>query len=155
MGFTPQFKPEELYISPFISRRVYDEDGNISYQPLERNLNPTGIHLLDEFLLEITAGLDSQATFCHWRGISSAHLSGFVQLLTGLSAKELRLTLALLLADDLLRYTSLTLAQIAIRIGLGTTVNLCYLFQSRYGSTPLDRKRSLRKGGDVGKFRLK
>ena len=31
MGFTPQFKPEELYISPFISRRVYDEDGNISY----------------------------------------------------------------------------------------------------------------------------
>jgi hypothetical protein len=49
--FSPQFSLDELYISPFSAKRYYDLDTcQAHYRPVERNLAPTGVKLMDRFL---------------------------------------------------------------------------------------------------------
>lgn len=48
-----QFTLEQLYISPFTARRRYDEDGNVSWVPLERNTEPTGIWVMCDMGTEV------------------------------------------------------------------------------------------------------
>ena len=60
----PQFPAKGLYISPFSLVRTYDTEGVPSYVPLERNLAPTGVKLLDDFLVFLMKGNLSVKTFC-------------------------------------------------------------------------------------------
>ena len=51
VAFTPQFKLEDLYITPFTGKRYFDpQTGKAYYKPVERNMTPTGVHMLDKFL---------------------------------------------------------------------------------------------------------
>ena len=79
----PQFTLEQLYISPFTAKRRYDEDGNVAWIPLERNEQPSGIHVLDHYLQFLMRGGYDRPKFCAREGITPAQLSALVAVLTG------------------------------------------------------------------------
>lgn len=54
----PQWTLGELYISPFTARRRFDEEGVMQYDPVERNLKPTGVEVMDHYLRRLTEGKD-------------------------------------------------------------------------------------------------
>lgn len=152
--FKPQFTVDDLYITPFKGRRVFDpETGERRYEPIERNLHPSGVHVLDAYVRYIGEdGQFSRRAFVKRHGISSNDLSAMCRVLTGLSADELFHEIRLRLADDLLRYTSLPMSEVARRCGANTQQNLCVIFRNKYKCIPTDRRWQLRRKGDNGKF---
>ena len=154
MDASPQFPYEGLYISPFTQKRRYDEDGNVSYIPLERNLRPSGIRLLDGFALQLANGLGSRGAYCRRTGITTTQLDVLFQLLTGISADGFRTYFRLRTADDLLRYTDMEVREVARRSGLGTSTNLFYTFRRELRCSATDRRYALRKKGDLGRYKL-
>lgn len=154
MDASPQFPYEGLYISPFTTRRRYDEDGNVSYVPLERNLQPSGVRLLDGFAAQLADGNSSRGVYCKRMGITTTQLNTLFLLLTGISADGFRMYFCLRLADDLLRYTDMEVREISRRSGLGTSTNLFYTFRREYKCSATDRRYALRDKGDVGRYKL-
>jgi AraC-like DNA-binding protein len=150
----PQFPAKGLYISPFSLVRTYDTEGVPSYVPLERNLAPTGVKLLDDFLVFLMKGNLSVKTFCENRDIDPRYFHGLVYLLTGETPDALRKMYTLNLANDLLRYTDLTLDDVAKRSGLGSNSNLSQMLKRHYRCCALRRRKVLRKKGDEGKYKL-
>lgn len=148
----PQFPYKEIYITPFTGRRRIDEDGVVTYEPIERNLCPTGVRLLDDFVAHIALGKGNRIAYCQRMGITTAQFSQFLLLLTGAGLSEFCTHLTLRLADDLLRYTDLDISEVASRSGVGTGVNLFYVFRRVYNCSPTDRRRALRKRGDLGRY---
>ena len=92
--------------------------------------------------------------FCEKRGLGYADLSGLVFCLTGMSGEDFRLTYQMRMADDLMRYTSMRLDEVAKRSGIGSPLNLNQSYQREYAMPPGERRRLLRKKGDVGRYRL-
>jgi len=90
----PQWTLDEVYISPFTARRRYDEEGVMHYDAVERNTAPTGVEVMDHYLRRLSEGKD-------------------VVILTGMKGQDFRMAYQLRLADDLLRYTDLPLAEVA------------------------------------------
>lgn len=154
MTCEPQFTLDELYITPFTLRRLYDEEGNARYVALQRNTAPSGVRLLDELLLGISRGTESCVSFRKRHGITRSKLSALVELLTGLTCDEFFLHFRLRMADELLRYTPLSIGEVAARSGFGTHTNFCVACQNHYKCTPAARRRSLRGKNDVNRFRL-
>ena len=91
--------------------------------------------------------------FCEKRGLGYADLSGLVFCLTGMSGEDFRLTYQMRMADDLMRYTSMRLDEVARRSGIGSPLNLNQSYQREYAMPPGERRRQLRKKGDVGRYR--
>lgn len=150
----PQFKPEELYVSPFTGRRRFDEEtGRRHYVPLERNVRPSGVRILDEYVQYVSAdGFFSRRAFAESHGLTAAELAVVCRALTGMSADELFHYLMLRLADDLLRYTSLPLSRVATLCGANTQQNLCVVMRKEYDCTPLERRYALQRPGDEDLF---
>ena len=66
----PQFADmKALYIPPFTQRYYYDRDGNRFTEPVERNLQPTGIQVFDRWLQALSKGQTDSLRFCHAEGI--------------------------------------------------------------------------------------
>ena len=149
-----QFTLEQLYISPFSARRQYDEDGNVSWVPIERNLEPTGIWVMDHYLQFLMRGGFYRPTFCEQEGVTQAQLAALVSVLTGMGVIEFQQRYVLMVADELLRYTSLTLDHIAHHYGGIDATNLCRLYKKYYSTTPGRRREHLRQKGDEGRFRV-
>ena len=151
----PQFDADALYIPPFRERRVIDPDtGRWSYEPLERNLAPSGVRLLDAYLRRLAAGgFYSSKAVAAELGTTTADLSVFCRLLTGRSSGELFHRFMLRMADDLLRYTDLTTGEVALRCGANTAQNLSRVFRRERGFLPRMRRLELRREGDLGRFR--
>lgn len=149
-----QFTLEQLYISPFTARRRYDEDGNVSWVPLERNTEPTGIWVMDHYLQFLMRGGFYRPKFCEQEGVTQAQLAALVSVLTGMSIIEFQQRYVLMVADELLRYTSLTLDHIAHHYGGIDATNLCRLYKKYYRTTPGRRREHLRKQGDEGRYRV-
>lgn len=154
MNVSPQFPYETLYISPFTLERRFDEHGNVSYITLERNLQPTGIHLLDEFVAQLAEGHRERGTFCKRMGITTHQLNTFILLLTGVTTEDFRKYFSIRLADDLLRYTNMKISEVAQRSGIGSTVNLFYIYREKYNCSASDRRYAIRKKGDLGRYKL-
>ena len=154
MSEKPQFPYEEIYITPFTSRRHIDENGVATYEPIERNLQPTGVRLLDGFAAQIAFGNGSRNAYCKRMGITTTQLNHLLQLLTGVGTSDFRTYFSLRLVDDLLRYTDLEISEIASRSGIGSTVNLFYIFRRVYDCSPTDRRLMLRKKGDLNRYKL-
>lgn len=150
----PQFRLDDLYITPFTLQRRYSEDGRVSYVPIERNQRPTGIYIMDDFLRSLTAGRADVAAFCKRYGARTGDLDSLIFLLTGMRGVDFRQAYQLRLADDLLRYTSLPVADVANRSGFGSRVNLYFAYQRDLKTTPSDRREKLRKQGDEGRFKI-
>ena len=74
--------------------------------------------------------------------------------LTGLKGALFRQRYQARLADDLLRYTDLPLAEIARRSGLGSQINLYQALRRDCNMSATERRHFLRQEGDEGRFEL-
>lgn len=154
--FVPQYSLDDIYISPFSEKRVYNsETGKAEYIPLERNQNPTGVKVLDDFIRYISENSNfSRKVFCNRHGIVSSDLTALCRILTGMNAEELYYAIRLRLINDLLRYTNLTPTEVAKRSGANTHQNLCLIIRSEYGCSPRTRRLRIQSKGDAGRYRV-
>ena len=91
VAFTPQFKLEDLYITPFTGKRYFDpQTGKAYYKPVERNMTPTGVDMLDKFLQCVcTSKCYTLRSLQEQIGVSKQIFSGLCFPLTGLKFEEL------------------------------------------------------------------
>ena len=150
----PQFKLDDLYISPLAYQRHYDDEGNRTYTPVAVDRQPTGIHIMDDLLRTLTAGRLDVSGFCKRYGIRLTDLDALVFLLTGMRGANFRQAYQLRLADDLLRYTSLTMDGVARRCGYGSRINLYYAYKRDLRTTPSKRREQLREKGDEDRYKV-
>ena len=150
----PYYTLEDLYISPFKSVRYFDDNGTAKYRPLERNLHPTGIYAADYLLQSLTNGETTLAVIALRLGCSGRDISGLIRCLTGMPSDDFRIQYRCRLIDDLLRFTSLSLAEVAHRSGIGSERNLYSFCRRHFGCTPADRRNQIRTVGDEGRFCL-
>lgn len=152
---TPQYGMEQLLIRPFTGIRKYDEEtGRAYYVPIEHSMTPTGIEVLDRYLQWIYLRAGQQQDFCDMYGMRLSDLDGLIFVLTGMRGIDFRLTYQMRLADELLRYTDLSMKEVGRLSGIGSAVNLYLSYTREYDYAPGERRRRLRKPGDVGRYRL-
>ena len=143
---------DDLYISPFTSVRYYDDNGQPLYRPLERNLHPTGIYAADLLLQSLTLGSGSMSSLAHRLSCSSRDLSGLIRCLTGQPSDKFRTEYRKRLVTDLLRFTDLSLPEVAARSGIGRKRNLHLFTNHHFGCTPEELRQRIRMIGDAGRF---
>lgn len=129
----PQFALSDLLISPFDAHKVYAPDGQWTWQPDERNLQPTGIAVMDQYLRWLSDGSGDTTTFCQRLGIEPAHLSCMVQLLTGFNAQELTQHIHLRVANLLITCTELPTTEILPRCGIASRTTFSRDYQAYFG----------------------
>lgn len=156
VAFTPQFKLEDLYITPFTGKRYFDpQTGKAYYKPVERNMTPTGVHMLDRFLQCVcTSKRYTLRSLQEQIGVSKQIFSGLCFPLTGLKFEELHEAIRLRVADDLLRYSTLEKKEIALRCGFSSNPAMYKMFQRVYKCGPGERQRHLRQPGDEGAWKV-
>ena len=145
---------EEVYVSPFTARRSYDEEGRVHWIPLERRTAPTGQRHVDFIIGSLAAGHSDYDWMAERLGCTREDLWGTVHLLFGMEAREFRRAYMFRLADDLLRYTSMKVDEVARRVGAGSAANLCQLYRDNLRTTPDRRRRALRQARDEDRFRV-
>ena len=150
----PQFKLNDLYITPFTRQRRYNEEGHVLYVQIERNVQPTGIRVLDDFLRSLSAGHSDISAFCEHYGARTSDIDSLIFLLTGMCGIDFRQAYQLRMADELLRYTSLGVVDIARRCGFGSRTNLYLAYKRDLHTTPSDRREKLRQQGDEDRFKI-
>lgn len=155
-GREAQFAVDRVYRMPFRERRVFDEQtGRPRYLPLETDPVATGVALLDEWLRWLGAGAEGGVdAFCKAGGVRREDWDGLVRVLSGVSCQEFMTLYALRLADALLRFTRMRVAEVAARSGFGSERNIYRVFLSRHGTTPREHRLQLQQPGDAGRYRL-
>jgi len=99
---------------------------------------PTGELILDAVVRVLRQSTTQSVTVVAKRlDVEARHLSGAVQILTGVPLKELILTWRALQARELIKETTLTLDEVAHRCGFVQKKNLIDFFSRRYGMTPM------------------
>lgn len=150
----PQFKLEQLYITPFTSRKRFDEDGRWVYVPVERNTKPTGINIMDDYLRYLSAGRSDMRAFAERHGLRTEEVAALVFILTGTKGVRFRQLYQMRLADDLLRFTDLPFDEVARRSGLGSPNNLYLTLRREYNMSVSERRQFLQQEGDAGRFKI-
>ena len=143
---------DDLYVTPFTEVRVYDRDGNISYEPIARGGKVTGVGIVDRLMAAIAAG-HGHKTVMNDFGLDSRELKGVLRLLTGMEFYELQRKFVLRAADELLRYTDLPISEVAVRSHASSEDLLRLLYRRYYRCTPSERRSSIRRRGDLGRYR--
>lgn len=151
---TPQFTFDNLYISPFTQKLTVDNDGRMGYTAIERNMNPTGIDVLDAYVQALHQGKMESGTFCARYGTKTHDLDGLLFFLTGMNTQTLRTRWTLRRADELLRFTDLDIVEIARLSGAGSRTNLYYIYEQELNTSPTDRRVALRQEGDLMRYKL-
>jgi len=149
----PQYKLEDLYISPFREKKRWNEDGYWKYVPIERRTAPTGIRIMDEYLNYLAAGQSDMQAFVDRFGLKTEELAGMVFILTGMKGYRFRQLFQVRLADDLLRYTDMKREEVARRSGLGSVSNFYVTLRREFNMSIPERREFLRKPGDLGRYR--
>ena len=150
----PQFKFDDLYITPLRLKRRYTEDGNVSYVELERKMEPTGIRLFDAYLQFLTAGESDLQVFADRHGLKLTDIDSMVFVLTGMRGVDFRQKYQVRIADQLLRWTDISIAEVAKRAGLGSANNLYLTYKREFNLAPGYRRQRIRQPGDVGSYKL-
>lgn len=150
----PQFTLEEMYITPFTLRKRFDEDGRWEYVPVERDLKPTGIKIMDDYLGYLSAGRSDMQAFADRHGLRTEEVAALVFILTGMKGVRFRQLYQMRLADDLLRFTDLPFDEVARRSGLGSPNNLYLTLRREYNMSASERRAFLQQEGDAGRFRI-
>ena len=120
----PQYTLENLYFTAFNECRKFDEEGNVYYVPIEKNTHPTGVHVFDNFLNYLSAGNNNVPAFCRREGVSVKAFSHFCEVLTGMKVTTLKMKWVERTVLDFLRYSDLTIKEVAERSGVGSHFNL-------------------------------
>lgn len=145
---------DDLYISPFTSARYYDDNGQPRYRPLVRNLHPTGIYAADLLLQSLSLGNCSLTALARRLSCSSRDISGLIRCLTGQPSDHFRTAYRKRLVTDLLRFTDLSLPEVAARSGIGQKRNLHLFTNLHFGCTPDELRHRIRHVGDEGRFAI-
>lgn len=149
-----QFTFDDLYITPFTHELTSDESGRTGYTPIERNLSPSGVSVLDEYIQALHEGKSDISGFCARHNAKTSDLDGLVFLLTGMSNQSFRNQWILRRADELLRYTDIHIAEIARRCGARSRNNLYFMYKRNMNCSPLQRRSKLRKRGDTDRYKI-
>lgn len=152
----PQFTPDDLYIIPFSQYRTFNpEDGTPIYNPVERNTSPTGVDILNAYARAIISGtFNSNHHFCKAQGIEAREFSALCRILLGMDTRELHHHLLFRYADELLRYTDLSIEEVARRCGSRNANILNRRIQKRYHCSAGKRRRMIRQKRDIGKYMI-
>jgi len=157
-----QFTFDELYCSPLREERCYEVVGGGSEEPqikmkyVARNLpeiRSTGIRVMDEYISNLAAGLFDVSAFCKEWGLRRTDIDSLVFVLTGMRAVDFRQRYQLQVMNELLRYTTLTPAEVARRSGFGTANNLYLITKREYGEAPVEHRKNIREPGDEGRYK--
>ena len=158
-----QFTFDELYCSPLREERSYEVKDNSIGEPqvkvkyVSRNLpevRSTGIRAMDEYISSLAAGNFDVQAFCKERGLKISDIDSLVFVLTGMRGIDFRQRYQIRVMDELLRYTTLTPAEVALRSGIGTTNNLYLITKREYGEAPVEHRKNIRQPGDEGRYRI-
>ena len=149
----PQFTFEDLFIFPFSEKRVYEPDGSYHYVPYEQNTSPTGIHIFDDYLRSIGTSDFNLCSFCDSHGINTRDLEGVTFMLTGMGSRTFRNKWKLQTAFSLLRYTDMTIAEVAKESGFGNTMSMHHVLHHAKLSSATVLRYQMRKEHDVGRYR--
>ena len=125
-----------------------------NYDATERNLHPTGVEVMDHYLRRLSEGKDVVKDFCQIYELRTEDMDALIFILTGMSGPDFRMAYQLRLADDLLRYTNLSLAEVARRSGIGSQINLYQALRRDCNMSVTERRQFLRQEGDEGRFTL-
>ena len=157
-----QFTFDELYCSPLREERCYEvmDDGVGKPQVTENyvvrdlpNVRSTGIWVMDEYVSSLAAGQFDVSAFCKKRGLRISDIDSLVFMLTGMRGIDFRQRYQLQVMNELLRYTSLTSAEVARRSGFGSAFNLYQTTKREYGEAPIKHRKNIREPGDEGRYR--
>ena len=156
------FTFDELYCSPLREERCYELKDNGTGKPqveekyVARNLPEvrlTGIQAMDEFVRFLADGRSDLQAFCEERGLRISDIDSLVFVLTGMRGIDFRQRYQVKMMDELLRYTSLSPAEVARRSGLGSAHNLYQTTKREYDEAPVEHRKNLREPGDEGRYR--
>jgi AraC-like DNA-binding protein len=157
-----QFSFEEFYCSPLREERCYEVKEDSAGKPhvmenyVARNLpevRSTGIWVMDEYINSLVAGQFDVAAFCEERGLRISDIDSMVFMLTGMRGIDFRQRYQLQVMNELLRYTTLTSAEVARRSGFGSAFNLYQITKREYGEAPVEHRKNIREPGDEGRYR--
>ena len=150
----PQFSLDDLFITPFTKKKRFDEDGHWQYVPIARNMSPTGIHVMDDYLRSLSRPDFSIGAFAARHGLKTDEVNALVFILTGIKGTIFRQLYQARMTDELLRYTDLPFDEVARLSGHGSPSN-CYLSLRRdCNMSPPERRRFLRQPGDLNRYAL-
>jgi AraC-like DNA-binding protein len=150
----PQFKFDDVFITPLRLRRHYADDGTVSYTEFERKMAPTGIRIFDAYLHYLTDGNSDLQVFADRHGLRVDDIDSLVFVLTGMRGVDFRQKYQVRIANQLLRYTDMTVAEVAKRSGIGSANNLYLTYKREYNLAPGYRRQRIRQPGDLGRFKL-
>ena len=150
----PQFSFNQIYFMPFTHKRVFEENGSVHYEPIDRNITPTGVKIFDQYLQYLDRGNTSPIPFYEKNGLISTDIDSLTYVLTGMNGIDFRLAWQMRMAEDLLRYTNMELKDVAQRSGIGSATNLYYSFHRDHGYPPGTYRLEARESGDLGRFIL-
>ena len=157
----PQVTLDEVYMSPLKTERQYEVTRHGEGEPqittiyVPRNLpqpKPTGVRVMDEYVAYLAAGHSNLTDFCNQRGLRLGDLDSLVFVLTGMRGVVFRQRYQVRMMDELLRYTSLTPAEVAHRCGLGKAFNLYQITKREYNEAPMEHRKNIREKGDEGRY---
>ena len=153
LKYEAPFPLEKVYIAPF-SKQLVESDSGKNYAPISKNEQPSGFPVFDDYVVLLSNGSKQFDKLCEQYGIARNDLSSLVFMFTGLPSDEFRRRYMVRMADELLRYTDLDYAEVARRCGMGTKMNLYWTMKREYGISFDERRKALRKEGDLDKFQL-
>lgn len=154
LNVEPQFQFDELYITPFRFMRQYNENSTITYVAIERKMEPTGIHIFDAYLKYLAAGQSELKTFAKQYGLRREDIDSLVFILTGMRGVDFRMKFQVLMADQLLRFTDMSVAEVSKRAGFGSANNLYLTYKREFNLAPGYRRQNIRQEGDLGRYKL-
>ena len=109
--------------------------------------------MFDALRVRLSEGNSSLKSFGDRYGLSPSDVNGLVLALTGMEASTFRIAWLMKRADELLRYTNLSISEVARQSGVGSTTNLFYACQRDHHCAPTQRRADLREANDLGRFR--
>lgn len=151
----PQFTVKDLFVTPFTKQRLFHEDGTVEFVDIPDTQIHTGLDVFDEVITMLRSGKCSVDRILKELGVDRKDINGLMRLATGLNLAEFVAEWQLLTADELLRYTNMSMAEVAKFCGMGSGVNLSRRISQAYKYPPVSRRWELRKKNDLGRFRLK
>lgn len=138
-----QFSLNQLIISPFDAEKVYDTHGSWTWQPIARNLTPTGIRVLDIYLLWLSHGLGDTYRFCRLQSINPTHLNGLVKILTGYTCQQLQQHIHMRIASQLLLFTLMPIKDIIVRCGIRSRTAFSRDYTAYWGISPKEIRKTV------------
>lgn len=145
---------DALYLLPFTRKRGLDpETLLLTWEPLVQVRRKTGVGLLDTVIDRLVENADP-STVAHEWGMTKRQLSTSLQVLTGLTLRQMVTRWKVRKVTDLLRYTALPLREVMPLVGFTSPEAFSRFVRKWTGLSPLHYRRSCRQPGDLDKYAL-